>query len=117
MNQIPDSMKSRCFFVCLWILTTPFLFVHAEEPPADVLTEVMVAKIRQVSSVRICPNGKLVAYILSVPRPIYTDDDGSAWNELHVVDQGGQSRPFVTGKVDISSVEWTPNGKGISFLA
>jgi dipeptidyl aminopeptidase/acylaminoacyl peptidase len=77
----------------------------------------MIAKIRQVGSVRISPDGKLIAYTLSVPRAIYTDDDGPAWSELHVVDQNGQSRPFVTGKVNVSSIEWTPNGKVISFLA
>ncbi|MHC4740661.1 MAG: S9 family peptidase [Planctomycetota bacterium] len=81
------------------------------------MTEVMVAKIRYVSSARISPDGKLVAYILSVPRPVFTDDDGPAWAELHLVDNEGRSRPFVTGKVNVSSIEWTPNGKEISFLA
>ncbi|GAI74680.1 unnamed protein product, partial [marine sediment metagenome] len=75
----------------------------------------MVAKIRRVGSVRISPDGKLIAYTLSVPRQIYTDDDGSAWSELHIVGQDGQSRPFVTGKVNISSIDWTPDGKEISF--
>ncbi|MHC4172128.1 MAG: S9 family peptidase [Planctomycetota bacterium] len=124
MNKTFNSTKSGWLSVCLLMLTTPLLGVQAEEPAGDVLrkesqglTEVMVVRIRQVSSLRTSPNGKLVAYTLSVPRQIYTDDDGSAWNELHVVDQDGYSRPFVTGKVDVSSIEWTPNGKGISFLA
>jgi len=80
-------------------------------------TEVMLANIRQVGSVRISPDGKLVAYILYVPRLIYTDDDGPSWGELHVVGRDGQSRPFITGEVNISSIEWTPDGRGISFLA
>jgi len=117
MNRMFTSIKSGWLLACLLILITPLSFVLAGEPPADVLTEVMIAKIRQVSSVRISPDGKLVAYTLSVPRAIYTDDDGPAWSELHVVDQDGQSRPFVTGKVNISSIEWAPNGKEISFLA
>jgi len=108
---------SGCLLVCLLILITTLSFVQAKEPAGDVLTEVMIAGIRQVSSIRISREGKLVAYTLSVPRPIYTDDDGSAWNELHVVNQDGQSRPFVTGKVNVSSIEWTPEGDGISFLA
>jgi dipeptidyl aminopeptidase/acylaminoacyl peptidase len=83
----------------------------------DVMTEVMVAEIRSVGSTKISPDGKLIAYTLSVPRAIYTDDDGSAWSELHVVDQTGRSRPFITGKVNISSIKWMPDGKGISFLA
>ena len=117
MNRTFNSMKRDWHMACLLILTTFLSFIQGKEPGGDVLTEVMVARIRHVSSVRISPDGKLVAYILSVPRAIYTDDDGPAWSELHVVDQDGQSRPFVTGKVNISSIGWTPNGKGISFLA
>ena len=117
MNRTFNSMKRGWLLACLLILTTFLSFIQGKESGGDVLTEMMVNRIRQISSVRISPDGKLVAYILSVPRTIYTDDDGPAWSELHVVDQDGQSRPFVTGKVNISSIEWTPDGKGISFLA
>jgi dipeptidyl aminopeptidase/acylaminoacyl peptidase len=113
MSGTINLMKAGRLLICLLILTGPSSFVKAD----DVLTEVMVAEIRSVGSVKISPDGKLIAYTLSVPRAIYTDDDGSAWSELHVVDQAGRSRPFITGKVSVSSVEWTPDGKGISFLA
>ena len=115
MNKILNSVKTGLSLVCLLILITPLSFVRAGE--GDVLTEVMVAKIRQVGSARISPDGKLIAYTLYVPRPIYTDDDGRAWSELYVVDGDGRSRPFITGQVGISSIQWTPDGKGISFLA
>jgi dipeptidyl aminopeptidase/acylaminoacyl peptidase len=117
VNQAFNSTKSGWLLLCSLILIIPLSFVQPEEPAGDVLTEVMVAKIRQVGSVRISPDGKLIAYMLYVPRSVYTDDDGPAWTELHVVDQAGQSRPFITGKVNVSSIEWTPNGKAISFLA
>jgi len=52
-----------------------------------------------------------------VPRRPGIDDDGPAWAELHVVDRAGKSRPFVTGKVNVGSVAWTPDGRGIAFLA
>ena len=76
MNRMFNSVKSRWPLFFLFVLITPLSFVRAEEPAVDVLTEVMLANIRQVGSVRISPDGKLVAYILYVPRPIYTDDDG-----------------------------------------
>ncbi len=117
MKQISSLVKLQWLFVCLLVSLTPLSFVHAKGPAEEALTEVMVAEIRHVSSVRISPNGELTAYTLSVPRPIYTDDDGPAWAELHVVDNNGQSRAFVTGKVNVSSIEWTPDGKEISFLA
>ena len=50
------------------------------------------------------PDGKHIAYTLAVPRIPFTDDeDGGGWTELHVVDRKGKSRPFVTGKVNISN--------------
>jgi len=76
-----------------------------------------VAKVRSVSSAKISPDGRLIAYTLSVPRIPGKDDNGPAWAELHVVDLAGHSRPFVTGEVRVRSIHWTPDGSGISFLA
>lgn len=113
MQRIFDSMKIKWLLIFSVAFTELLPVVEADE----VMTEVMVAKIRSVGSLEVSPDGKLIAYTLSVPRPIYTDDDGPAWSELHVVDRSGRSRPFVTGKINVSSIRWTPDGSGISFLA
>ena len=81
-----------------------------------------VARLRGVGGAIISPDGQKVAYLLNVPRAPWVDGDdaekdGSAWNELHVVDLAGKSRPFITGEVNIGGVRWTPDGSGISFLA
>ena len=76
-----------------------------------------VAKIRTVGQVAISPDGTEVAYVLAVPRIPFQDDDGPAWTELHVVGTDGQSRPYVTGAVNVATVRWTPDGKGMTFLA
>ena len=107
------SRLSLCFFTLLSHSAT----IRADDSSENRLTEAMVARIRQVSSVQISPDGNLIAYTLSNPRPIYAEEDGSAWSELRVVDQQGQSRPFVTGQVNVSSVAWVPGGRGIAFLA
>ncbi len=83
----------------------------------DVFTIEHVAKTRSVTAAEISPDGNHVAYVLSVPRRPFIDDDGPAWAELHVVDTRGNSRPFVTGEVSVGSVAWTPDGRGVSFLA
>ncbi|MCZ6652993.1 MAG: S9 family peptidase [Planctomycetota bacterium] len=83
----------------------------------DVFTFEHVAKTRSVTAAEISPDGSHVVYVLSVPRRPFKDDDGPAWAELHVVDTRGNSRPFVTGDVSVGSVAWTPDGRGISFLA
>ena len=113
MTRTLNFIKTRWLLICLLALIVPVSVVEADE----VMTEMTVAKIRSVGSVSMSPDGKHIAYTLSVPRPVYTDDDGGAWSELHVVDRTGRSRPFITGKVNVSSIEWTPESKGISFLA
>jgi len=81
------------------------------------MTPQQVAKLRGVTSIAISPDGRYVAYTLSVPRTPFRDDNGHNWSELHVVGPAGESRPFVTGKVNIHGISWTPDGKGISFLS
>ena len=36
---------------------------------------------------------------------------------LHVAGPDGNVRPFITGEVHVTAIDWTPDGKGISFLA
>lgn len=84
---------------------------------AETFTPHHIAKIRAVTSVAISPNGEEVAYLLSIPRKPMVDDDGPAWAELHVVNAKGDSRPFITGKVNVGDLAWTPDGKGISYTA
>ena len=72
--------------------------------------------MRSVDEAKISPDGRQVAYVLSVPRGLLKGKDGPAWGELHVVDEKGNSRAFVSGTVKVSKVDWTPDGHGISFL-
>ena len=80
-------------------------------------TPMHVAKIRSVLSAQISPDGKQIAYLLSVPRDIPKEKDGGAWTQLHVVNLKGESRPYVSGDVNVGSIAWTPDGRSISFLA
>ncbi|MCA1732372.1 MAG: S9 family peptidase, partial [Acidobacteria bacterium] len=70
-----------------------------------------------VGSVAISPDGTRTAYVLSVPRDPFETDNGRAWGELHVIGSDGVSRPFIAGDVTVSALDWTPDGKSISFLA
>lgn len=98
--------------VCLLVLPLLSTTVFAEK---EVFTPQHIAKIQAVSSAIISPDGKYIAYGLSVPRIPGKDKSGSAYTELHVVDMEGHSRPFVTGSVKVSRIRWTPDGKHISF--
>jgi len=84
---------------------------------AEPLTLEDVAALRSVSTVRMSPNGDRIAYRLLVQREVYVEDDGPPYHELHVVDLDGNSIPYVTGKIDISSIAWTPDGESVYFVA
>jgi len=95
-----------------------FLLVSLSSP-SDVLTPKNVATLHAVSSAAISPDAKRVAFVKLVPREAGVDEDGGPWNELWLTDFSGSGteRPFVTGKVSVSAVEWTKDGAGIAFLA
>lgn len=101
------------------LLAFALLGVSAASVAADDLwTPEHVAKIRGVTSTAISPDGQHIAYTLSVPRiPFSDDENGTAFAELHVVDRAGNDRGFITGKVSISKIDWTPDGAGITYVA
>lgn len=109
----PVRNVRRWFLTSLFILLWPAL---ASAQP-NLFTPQHVARLRVVTSAVISPDGTQVAYVLGVPRELPKEKDGPAWAELHVVDVKGTSTPYITGAVNVDSVAWTPDGKGISFLA
>jgi dipeptidyl aminopeptidase/acylaminoacyl peptidase len=100
-----------------------FLVVVAVSLPAhlragqQVFTPQDVALLNSVFAVDIAPGGEHIAYTVSVPRDPLNGENGPAFTELHVVDAGGSTRPFVTGRVNVSGVQWHPDGRQIAFLA
>ena len=110
-------MRNR-FRASLAVALSLGLMFTASSVLARGMTPFDVAKIQSVRSAEISPDGSHVAYTLSVPREPMVDDNGPNWVELHVYDvEAGESRPFVTGEVSVSSVSWTPDGSHIAFLA
>jgi dipeptidyl aminopeptidase/acylaminoacyl peptidase len=76
-----------------------------------------LARLRTVMAIEISPNGQQIAYVLNVPRRPFVEENGPAWTELHVVDQAGSSRAYVSAPSDVAAIAWKPDGSGISFLA
>ncbi len=83
----------------------------------EVMTPEDVAKIQSVRSVVIAPDGRTIAYTLSVPREPGLEDDGKAWTELHVLNAASESRPFITGEVNVGGIQWRPGHQEITFTA
>jgi dipeptidyl aminopeptidase/acylaminoacyl peptidase len=104
-------MRLRTSLLCL-------LFAASHAPAQDNLfTAHHVSRLKFVTAAAISPDGTQIAYTLGVSRNIPKEKDGLAWIELHVVDVHGTSTPYLTGPVNVDAVAWTPDGKGISFLA
>ncbi len=115
-----DRVRSRQRVAGWRILTVTFVLAvvtHPRAQAADVFTPQHIAKTKSVSEVKISPDGQYIAYTIYVSRTPGKDKDGPPWVELHVVDQQGYSRPFVTGEVNVGEIDWTPDGRGICFLA
>jgi len=83
----------------------------------DRFTTEHVTKVKKVYSVLSSPNGKHTAYLLFVPRKPLIDPNGPGYTELHIIDESGTDKPFITGKVSIRGIAWKPDSSGISFLS
>ena len=110
------NMRTR-MITCIASFLSFLLLLPAQAEPPRAMTPADIARLRHVAAAELSPNGAHVAYLLSVPRRPMQDKDGPAWSELHVVDLKGNSRPYVTGDVNVENMDWTPDGKGISFVA
>ncbi|NQV24261.1 MAG: S9 family peptidase [Rhodopirellula sp.] len=94
------------------------LFSAGATAADDTITPLDVARMQSVVEQAISPDGKSVAYTVRVQRDPLKGDNGPAWTELRVVDSdSGKSKPFITGKVSVASIAWTPDGTGVTFLA
>lgn len=86
--------------------------IQSAEPfsPKDVLNT------RTGSDVQISPDGNWIAYIVNVPRQA-GEDPGSAYGELYLVSpRTGLIKPYITGKVNINHLRWSPDGSRLGFI-
>ena len=76
-----------------------------------------IFKINSVSQTVVSPDGKHIAYTVSIPRP-FTDKPGSSYKELYILNlKTGESKKYITGKKRFSSLSWHPESNKVSFLA
>jgi len=92
-----------------------FVVSASASPSRDVLSAGDVLRLKSCSNAIISPDGKWIAYTVSVPRTA-SDKPGGAYSELWVMSvRDRKPLPFITGKVNVSSVQWKPDGSLISF--
>ena len=89
--------------------------------PADAarapLSTADLFRMQQVTQAVIAPDGNTIACTIAVPRDPLAGKDGPSWSELWLVGRDGRPRPYITGDVTITGIQFTPNGRHIAFLA
>ncbi|WP_371372174.1 S9 family peptidase [Thalassotalea aquiviva] len=76
-----------------------------------------IPNIEHVLQNAVSPSGDYVAFTRKLAPELYVDKDSNSFSELYIVDSKGNERPFITGKVNVSRLEWSPDGQFIYFLA
>jgi len=101
----------KIFIVCLGLLAIAQAALSRGFTPED------LARLQWVNEIAIAPDGQSIAFTQFVPRNPFHDGNGHLNRELYLVFPNGETRPFITGNVDIRNIAWTPDGNEISFLA
>ena len=101
--------KTQIFLALFCFLTVA---ASAQLTPKDLTRLVMTG------GGSLSPDGTKIAYIKRVQRDLEAKDfkNGGAYAELWVMDTKGKSRPFVSGKVNVSRVRWSKDGSELTFL-
>ncbi|HEX9653681.1 MAG TPA: S9 family peptidase [bacterium] len=107
---VSRAMAWSVAFAIACLMVMPDLFGSEPLSPKDLL------RIKSVTHAHIRPDGAWIAYTVSVPRAA-NDKAGAAYSELYLVSpKTRENRPFITGKVNISAVQWRPDGLALAFL-
>ena len=100
------------------LLFTFSFFIAAQTAPAgaEVFSPEDAHMAKRIYSAAMSPTGEWIAYTVSVQRE-RDDEAGGAYSELHLVSpKTGEMRPFITGDVNVSALQWSPDGTRIAFL-
>jgi dipeptidyl aminopeptidase/acylaminoacyl peptidase len=104
-------MCTRSVLIVVLALAAPTAWAQKPFEPKH------IAQVKSVTAVAISPDGKYVAYLLSVPRQPLVDQDGPAWSHLYVSDIRGNSRPYIIGHNSIGAPQWSHDSQTIYYTA
>jgi len=111
-----EKLRGRFSAFQRFFLPTMLFFIAAALCAQPVLSPADVLQIKAARGAIISPDGNWIAYTLSVQRNA-DEEAGSAWSELYLLSvKSGENKPFVTGKVTISSPCWSPDSRWLAFL-
>lgn len=103
-------MKKGLFFILIVLLFVPIFSNQSKGPmmPEDLY------KIKKVSDPRVSPDGKWIAYTVSVPDLEEDTYNSDIWL---IPVSGGTPRQLTAGAGSDHSPRWSPDGKQIAFIS
>lgn len=114
-NKRALQIKGICFLTIATLLFSGFL--TGKIMAKEAFTAKDLLNVKRVAEAAISPNGGQIAYTVNVTRAS-NDNAGHARRELYVVSvNSGETRAFITGKVNVGKIAWRPDGAAISFLS
>lgn len=116
-NTLRIQMKHKITYLKQALAVSLSLLSASAFAADNVITAENLAALKNVGQVQVSPNGNNVAFVRSVPREIYVEKDGANWGELHLVNDKGVERPYITGEVNIKSIQWSTDGTLVYFLS
>ncbi len=107
MKNYVGKIIFTLFLILLFIIPK----IYAEEP----LSAQDLLQLKSCNEAKVSPDGKWIAYTIRIPRKA-TEKPGSAYYELYLMSTQDKSIiPFIVGEVNVSSIQWKPDGTQISF--
>jgi len=115
VNPKKSRIRTKSFIPLIFLFII-LLTLSEKLFSSDLITPSDILKLKTCSEARISPDGRWIAYTVSIPR-CACDEPGEAYKELHLASsETAEIRSFITGKVNVSSPRWKPDGSEISFL-
>ena len=105
--------KTICLAIALW-LGGNVAFANGNN---NTFIPSKLFELESVGEVALSPSKEVIAYTVTVPRPM-DHKPGGDYRELHLVNlKSKEVTKLITGEVSVFSLGWTPNGKAITFRA
>jgi dipeptidyl aminopeptidase/acylaminoacyl peptidase len=110
MKNLHNYQIIKLFSIILFIfIFEPNLVAQDSLSPQDLL------QLKSCNEAKVSPDGKWIAYTVRIPRSA-VEKPGNAYTQLYLFsNQDNTKIPFITGEVNVSSIQWKPDGTQISF--